>query len=148
MDRIILNDPDFGHEIARATDTFYDPKCSANIVRARDGEVLAGAIYTQFTGPSVIMHQVVFVEHGLNRDLLFVAFDYPFNQLGVKRIFGFVKETAEIVLAFNRHLGFKEVARIDGMYEHDINCIVMRLDREDCRFLNIKPRTIQVPSKH
>ena len=148
MDHIILNDPDYGHEIARATNTFYDPKCSANIVRTRDGEVLAGAIYTQFTGPSVIMHQAVFEEHGLNRDLLFVAFDYPFNQLAVKRIFGFVKETDEKVLAFNRHLGFREVARIEGMYEHDITCIVMRMDREECRFLSIKPRNIQVPSKH
>jgi L-amino acid N-acyltransferase YncA len=148
MDTIVINDIDFGHEIARATETFYDPKCSANIVRARDGECLAGAIYTQFTGPSVVMHQAVFIEHGLNRDLLWAAFDYPFNQLGVKRIFGLVKETAEKVLAFNYHLGFREVARIEEMYEHDVTCIVMRMDREDCRFLDIKPRTIKIPLKH
>jgi hypothetical protein len=148
MDVLVLNDPDYGHEIAVATETFYDPKCSANISRVRDGECLAGAIYTQFTGPAVVMHQAVFVEHGLNRDLLWAAFDYPFNQLAVKRIFGLVKETAEKVRAFNYHLGFRDVARIDEMYEHDIACIVMRMDREDCRFLDIKPRNIKVPLKH
>lgn len=143
-DQIVINDPDCGHEIARAVRTHYNPGIHQSIARVRDGSCLAGAIYSQFTHESITIHQAVFVEHGLNRDLLFCAFDYPFNQLQVKRMFGFVPETNIDALHLNRHFGFREVARIDGFFRHGVACIVMRMDREDCRFLKIKPRRVLV----
>ena len=148
MDRIVTNDPDYGNEIAKASRVFYDPKCHANIARVKDGEVLAGVVYTNFNHESIQCHTAVFADHGMNRDLLFCGFDYPFHQLNVKRMFGFVNETNEDALHFNMNLGFREVARIEGFFPHGATCIVMRLDREDCRFLKIKPRGIALPQQH
>lgn len=148
MDQIVTNNPDFGHEIARASRTFYDPKCHANIARVKDGEVLAGIVFTHFNHESVQCHSAVFAERGVNRDLLFCSFDYPFHQLNVKRMFGFVPETNEDAIRFNENLGFREVTRIEGYFRHGVTCIVMRLDREDCRFLKIKPRGIELPRQH
>ena len=80
--------------------------------------------------------------HWINRDMLFVTFDYPFNQLGVKRIFGQVPEDNLHAQEFNVNLGFKYVARIEGVFPHNIACMVMCMEREECRFLTLKPRGI------
>lgn len=99
-----------------------------------------GALYCNRTTESVTAHIGAWEENWLTRDLLWMMFDFPFNQLGVKRIFGQVNETNTHALTFDRKLGFREVARIDGVYDHGAACIVLRMDREDCRFLNLKPR--------
>ena len=143
MDRIIFNDPDYGDAIARLAGTHFNPAVHASICRVKDDVPLGGVLYTDFTHESIEVHSAAFEEHWANRDLLFVVFDYPFNQLGVKRLFGRVPEHNVRAIRLNVNLGFRPVARIAGVYRHDIACIVMRMDREDCRFLNVKPRGLK-----
>jgi hypothetical protein len=141
---IIVNNPHIGEILASASHRFYDPKSCCNVARVRGSDVLAGVVYEQYVKHvSIIGHSAVFEEHGINRDLLWVAFDYPFNQLMVKRIFGFVPEDNERSYFFARNMGFKVVTRIPGMFANEAAAIVMSLERADCRMLNIKPRTIQ-----
>lgn len=142
---LIYNDPDWGHEIARLAGTYYNARNSANIARVVSGECHAGVVFTNYVrGVSIFGHTAIFVENGMSRDLLFAGLDYPFNQLRVKRIFGLVPECNERAKRFNMRLGFKEVARIEGVFLHDDACIVMRLDREDCKLLDtVKPRNVQ-----
>lgn len=144
VDSLVFNDPSRGHEIARYSGQYYNPQNSACIARVRDGECLAGVVFTNYVqGVSICAHTAVFAEHGVNRDLLFASMDFPFNQLGVKRIFGFVPECNVKAQAFNMKLGFQVVARIEGMFRFDDACLVMRLDRENARLLGIKARHIQ-----
>jgi hypothetical protein len=143
LDTIILNDPEHGDTVARLAGIHYNPKNSANICRVRDGLFLGGVIYTQYNGESIVAHTGAVSPYWFNRDMIFVAFDYPFHQLGVKRIFGFVPEDKWHVQEFNRKMGFKVVTRIEGMFKHNIACIVMRLDHEDCRLFHVKPRNIK-----
>ena len=144
MDRIVFNDPEQGDAIAKAAGIFFDPKAHISICRARDDVLLGGVVFTNYTHESIEIHGVAFADFALNRDLLYVIFDYPFNQLGVKRLFGRVPENKFGALRLNAKLGFKPVARIGGVYRHGVSCVVMRMDRSDCRFLgNIQPRTIK-----
>lgn len=144
VDEIVVNNPEIGHDLAIATHRFYNPACCVNVARVRSGELLAGVFYEQYVhGVSIIAHMAVFAEHGVNRDLLWVAFDYPFNQLMVKRIFGFTPECNLRALEMNAKMGFKQVARIEGMFAHDDAAIVLCLERSDCRLLNIKPLNIK-----
>lgn len=137
---LVINDTSIGEIIARAAGTFYNPKGSACIARCRGGDILAGVIYTNnVQGVSVIAHSAVFDEHGISRNLVYAALDYPFNQLKVKRIFGFVAECNIRAQVFNMKMGFKVVARIEGMFPHDDAALVMRLDRENARLLGVKP---------
>jgi RimJ/RimL family protein N-acetyltransferase len=115
-----------------------------SICRKSDNDVLlGGVIFSHYTGESIAIHSGSWDPHWINRDMLFVVFDYPFNQLGVKRIFGQVPEDNKHARSFNENLGFWYVARVEGVFPGDIACMVMRMDREDCRFLTIKPRFIQ-----
>lgn len=143
MDRIVFNDPEHGDAIGSLSGTRFDPKIDIAIARVRHDELIGGVIFTNFTHESIFIHTGSWDDHALNRDLLFVVFDYPFNQLGVKRIFGRLPESNERAHAFNLHCGFRDVARIEGVYQHNIAQIIMRLDREDCRFLKVKPRGIR-----
>ena len=111
--------------------------------RHKGGRRLGGVIFQNFTGESIAMHSASWDPHWINRDMIFVTFDYPFNQLGVKRIFGQVPENNGHAYTFNSKLGFKPVARIEGVYPHNIACIVMCMEREDCRMLKVRPRSIQ-----
>lgn len=77
-----------------------------------------------------------------NRDMLWVAFDYPFNQLGCKKLFGQVPESNPKALEIDLKLGFKIIAKIDDVFP-DGALIVVALDRDDCRWLNLKPRGLR-----
>jgi RimJ/RimL family protein N-acetyltransferase len=143
LDRIIFNHEGHGYSISSLTGTRFDPKKDTSIGRVHNGKLVGGVLFTDYTGESISIHTASWDQHWISRDLLFVVFDYPFNQLEVKRIFGRVPESNYQALRFNRHCGFRDVARVEGVYKHNIAQIVMRCDREDCRFLGIKPRGIQ-----
>jgi RimJ/RimL family protein N-acetyltransferase len=142
LDRIVFDDPEHGDAIAVAAGTYFNPKIHKAVCRVRDDVLLGGVIYTNFTHESIEIHSAAFYDCWGSRDLLFVIFDYPFNQLGVKRLFGRVSEINFGALRLTTKLGFRPVARIEGVYRHGVGCVIMRMDREDCRFLGIKPRTI------
>jgi RimJ/RimL family protein N-acetyltransferase len=114
-----------------------------SISRAIDGELLGGVIYTDFTGESLFCHIASFHNPWVSRDLLWVVFDYPFNQLGVKRIFGRIPETNLAAIGLNQHMGLKTIAVIPGVYKHGVGSRIMCIERADCRFLKIKPRHIR-----
>lgn len=142
-DQIVINDAEDGAEIAALAGTDFNPAVNISICRHKNGKRMGGVIFQNYTGESIAMHSAGWDDHWINRDMIFVTFDYPYNQLGVKRIFGQVPEDNWHAQRFNSKLGFKPIARIEGVYKHNIACIVMRMDREDCRLLKVKPRYIQ-----
>lgn len=88
------------------------------------------------------MHVAGFRADWVNRDMLWVGFDYPFNQLGCKKIFGQVAESNRKALEFDLKLGFKIVTKLDDVFP-DGGCFVLSLAREDCRWLKLKPRGLK-----
>lgn len=142
-DRIVFDDVNHGDAIGSRAGACFQHGVDVAIARVRRDKLIGGVIFTNFTGESISIHTASWDGHWVNRDLLFVVFDYPFNQLGVKRIFGRLPETNTQAHSFNLHCGFRDVARIEGVYKHNVAQIVMRLDREDCRFFGVKPRGIK-----
>jgi RimJ/RimL family protein N-acetyltransferase len=142
MDHIRFNDRSDGEAIAKLAGTDYNPNVNVSFCRVRDGVRLGGVVFSGYTHESIGIHSGAWAPRWINRDMLFVTFDYPFNQLGVKRLFGQVPETNHHALEFNFKLGFRVVARIEGVFPDNVACIVMRMDREDCRMLSVKPRNM------
>lgn len=60
---------------------------------------------------------------------------HAFAVCGRDRMFGLVPSNNEKALSVDRKIGFTEVARIKDTMGEGIDTIVMRLDREDCRYL-------------
>ena len=66
---------------------------------------------------------------------LFTYFaDHIFDTCGRKRMFGLVPDNNVKALKLDTKIGFREVARVPDAIEDGIGYIVMRLDKEDCRW--------------
>jgi hypothetical protein len=120
--------------IAEAAGVFFNPECNHSIVRVEGDKLLGGVIYQGFTGASIRMHAVGFVPRWIDKDMLWISFEYPFGQLGVNKILVHVHSTNLKSLAFTTKLGFKEEAQITGVYP-DADLVIMSMCREDCRWL-------------
>jgi hypothetical protein len=139
---IVFNDINHGHTIAVASGTSFNPLSDTCIARVDDDFLLGGVIFQNYTGHSIGLHVAGFVPDWINRDMLWVTFDYPFNQLGCKKLFGQVPETNSKALEFDLKLGFKIITKIDDVFS-DGALFVVALDRDDCRWLKMKPRGLR-----
>jgi RimJ/RimL family protein N-acetyltransferase len=138
---IEFNNALHGHAIAAEAGTNFNPKCDISIARTENGLLLGGVIFSGYTGVSIGIHVAGFRADWINRDMLWVTFDYPFNQLGVKKIFGQVASNNLKALEFNRKLGFTVEVTVKDVFP-DADCVVMSLTRENCRGLRVRPRTL------
>ena len=101
-----------------------------------DGEVKAVIAYTNYQEKSCCMH-VASIQNGwISKDLLWAAFDYPFNKLKVKVILALVASTNEEALKLDRHLGFVDKAYIEDAHL-DGDLVILAMRRENCRWLGI-----------
>ena len=114
------------------------PKETVCIGQEIDGNLVAVVGYCSFMPNACQMHIAAVDEiNWMSRDLLWAAFDYPFNKLGVKVILGQICGSNKDAIRLNRHLGFKVVAEIPDAHM-DGDLVIMAMKKEECRFLNIR----------
>lgn len=102
----------------------------------REGQPVAAAIFDGFTGPCISMHGRCDNPAKVSRVFWFAIFDYPFNELGVKRLITTVSTANQKALEFDAHLGWKRETTLKD-YFTDGDAVVLQMYREDCRWLNI-----------
>ena len=102
-----------------------------------DGEIKAVVAYDNILDNSCMMHTAAIVPNWISKDLLWAAFDYPFNILKVKVILASVASTNEEALKLDRHLGFVDKAYIEDAHL-DGDLVILAMRRENCRWLDIK----------
>lgn len=132
-----------GNAVMQSFGSAYSPVTMQVISREENGELYGGVVYENYTGVdgSLLAHVAGFRPNWLNRDMLYVIFDYPFKQLGVRAIFLQVAGKNTESMKFAKSLGFKEYVTLEDVFPDDI-MVLLKMKREECRFLNIKPRNI------
>jgi hypothetical protein len=129
-----------GFRIAAAIPRPYNPTVDIVFSHVTSlGNLLGGVIFDGYTGSCVFMHQAGFHKNWLVGNMLWMVFDYPFNQLKVKKVAGAINSSKKELLDFDLRLGFKEEGRIRGAYP-DGDMIIMTMAREECRWLKLKPK--------
>jgi L-amino acid N-acyltransferase YncA len=101
-----------------------------------NGEIKAVVAYDNILDKSCMMHTAAIVPNWISKDLLWAAFDYPFNILKVKVILATVASTNEEALKLDRHLGFVDKAYIEDAHLHG-DLVILAMRRENCRWLDI-----------
>jgi RimJ/RimL family protein N-acetyltransferase len=141
---IHFNNEDHGRQIMSSINSTFTPVTMQVISRSEGGVLLGGVVYENYTGPggSILAHISGFAPNWINRDILFVMFDYPFRQLDCKQAFGQVAAKNTHSIEFNTKLGWETVITLEGVFPDD-DMVLMRYRREACRFLSIKPRTLK-----
>lgn len=102
---------------------------------AEDNKIIAGVVYDNYEkGARISSHCAGIGKRWLNREFLRVIFDYPFNQLNVNVVINTVSSNNKDSMRFTEHLGFKEVARIEGGAS-DGDLIIYALYKKDCKWI-------------
>lgn len=102
----------------------------------KDGELVAGVLYEGYNGRNVWMH--VAAEPGRQAalpDFVRYCFHYPFKELGVDRVSGYVASGNQKAVKLNEHLGFKREAVLHGAAEDGSDVWIYVMRRHECRFL-------------
>lgn len=134
---IVTDKNRIGPWVCERTGGTYDHSCSAAIGWEQDGELVAGTLYDQYNRQSICMH--VAAEKPVTKTFVKTCFDYPFNQLGVKKVIGLVDSTNESALRFDSHLGFVEEARIKDAGKYG-DLILLTMSRQQCRWIQGEAR--------
>lgn len=100
-----------------------------------DEKLYGGSIFYHNTGESISMHCAAFRPNWLNRELLWQTFSYPFCKLQCNRIFCMIAVTNDESIKFTYALGFRSVNRVKKLYRGGVDCLVVCLERENCRYL-------------
>ena len=133
--RFRINDREHGFRIASAAGVVFNPQADQVISRMKGDELLGGVVYNSYTrGGSINIHMAGFAPFWANKDMMWMAFDYPFNQLGVKKVLALVPASNTLALEIDKKMGFKEEVRIADVY-HDGDLVVLGMYREQCRWL-------------
>lgn len=108
----------------------------ATIGMQRRGELIGGVVYDAYTGANCNMHVASNgSRHWMSKEFLFAAFNYPFQQLGLKRVTAPVERTNRDALRFDYHLGFEDEAVLkDAATSGDLLLLVMWSSK--CRWWN------------
>jgi hypothetical protein len=130
-----------GLEIARAAGFLFNAKHDVVITRSEEERLYGGVVLYDYTGRSVSMHVAGFVPHWINRDILWVTFNYPFKQLGCSSIFCQVRSNASHTRRFVEKIGFHIEVVISDVFP-DADLVVYRMYDKDCPWMNIRPRGI------
>lgn len=104
-----------------------------------DQKLLAVTVYTDYAPRNISLH---IASNGskrwLTRAFLLASFDYPFDQLGVRRVTGLVAASNPAALKFDLHLGFRVEGRMRGASEDGSDLLVLGMLRHECRYLRAK----------
>lgn len=86
-------------------DTSFDQPRAIGI--ERDGQLVAGAVYTHYSGSNICITVVTSVPDWGTSDIVAGLLRYPFNQLGCRRLTAIVPTVAAPTISFAHQLGFK-----------------------------------------
>ena len=129
---MIVAGPHVGHWVTSRIGGFFDPVCMSAIGWQSDGRLTAGAAYRDWNGVSI--EGQIAADKPLTRGFLFAIFDYPFRQLGARKIIATTSADHIRSIRLLQRLGFHEEACLrDAAPGGDLIICTMR--REDCRFL-------------
>ena len=119
--------------VARINGKFH-PDSATAIGIERDGKIVGGCMFENFTGQSVLIHAAGEGRFWMNREFIRAVFGYCLRQLGVKKAIGMVDSTNSDSRHFIENLGFRPEAVIaDGARHGDL--IMYTLTRQECRYL-------------
>ena len=138
---IRINHPSDGQWIMDRAGGGFDPerdRCVANL--SADGTIMGGFVFQNYTGRdgSIAAHMAGVGPRWCSRDLLWMCFDYCFNQLGVHKILAPVPAQCDAALEQDYRAGYVYEATIKHVFPGGGDLIVLSMTRKQCRWLNIK----------
>ena len=114
----------------------YTPDLKTLVWLDKKGYIRWVVGYNNFLGRSVQMHIASIKGYETRpRQLLYAAFDFPFNVLHVDLLIGIINSVNKRMVDVAFKLGFKEKTRWENMHDNNGDIIVFEMYKKDCRWL-------------
>lgn len=97
-----------------------------------DRGIIAGVVYSRWSSHDV--HVTLAVTGRATPAFVFAAFDYPFNQVGLRRVTALARVSNTRSIRLARHLGFTLEGRLRRAADNE-DVLVFGLLREECRWI-------------
>ena len=121
---------------------FPEGKSAMGHITSKD-EVLWAVVYDHYEeGGSIQMHIAISDPKVVTRRAICAVFEYPFNQLDVKKVIGVVNSENIKALTFDVRLGFLVEAIITDAYDVG-DMYILSMTREQCRWIRGKNHGFQ-----
>jgi RimJ/RimL family protein N-acetyltransferase len=121
---------------------FQKMPADATFIGQKKDDVLVACIaYCNFTEKACGMHIGSLGDHWMSKNLLWAAFDYPFNKLKKSVIVVTLEASNDDAVQLNRHLGFSVETVIKDAHEHG-DLMIMSMRAENCKWLALKPKGV------
>jgi RimJ/RimL family protein N-acetyltransferase len=127
----IVNGPDVGHWTAAETQGSFWPERSTAIGLEKDGELVAGTIFENWNGKSVVCH---IAWHQMTPAYVAAIYDYAYNVCNVDKIIGPISSNHTRALKLVSKMGFSEEARLKNAAP-DGDIVLMTQTPDKCRYL-------------
>ena len=105
------------------------------IVAFDERGIQAMGVFDTWTVDSCCVHLCVDNPTAIRRGLLHELGHYAFNVCGRTHMFGLVPSNNPRALKLNKHIGWCEVTTIPDGICTGVDVVVMRLNKEDCRWI-------------
>lgn len=133
---IRVNEPGAGEWIMEQSEGHFRPDMDRSIAHySSAGELLGGFVYCQYMGRSIAVHNAGKGPGWCTRELLWMAFHYPFVQLNCKKLLAPVASNNYRALAINLRAGFRLEAVIPNAFDRDVHLMVLGMEPSNCRWL-------------
>jgi RimJ/RimL family protein N-acetyltransferase len=135
MGRNLTDGPKVGYWVAQQTEGAYFEEKSQAIGLEADGKLIAGVIYENWNGRSVVCH--IAILGAVTKSWLGMIFKYAFVTCGAAKIIAPVCSENKVAIKLVTKMGFTEEARVKDAAENgDIIFFTMRPDA--CRYLEVR----------
>ena len=105
----------------------------------KDDELIAGVMFDDYNGSNMWMHVAAIPgRRWMTRDFLYATFAYPFLQLNIRRLSGWVEADNIDARKFDEHIGFKQEAVLKQAGRNGVDVIIYSMFKDDCRFIKGK----------
>lgn len=137
MVRNIVTGERVGEWVAARISGSFSADRSTAIGLAGDEQIIAGVIYENWNGRSIVCH-IAIESRSLTPGFLAAIFDYPFNVCGATKIMAPVSATNAASQRLVVKMGFTPEARIADASSDGSDMIFYTMRRNDCRYLGAR----------
>lgn len=109
------------------------PGSGSSIGKLKNGELVAGVVYDHYNGVN-IHASIAGVGNWADRDFLWKIFDYPFNQIGAKRMTAMICSTNRKSIDLVTKMGFNLEAKLRGATSKG-DLLLYVMFKDECKYL-------------
>lgn len=137
---ILIDAPGDGEWIMQRVAGVFVPRTDHSFATHRDGQILGGFVVGSYFGRSMTVHMAGEDKHWCSRELLWLIFEYAFNQNNCHKMVTPVRSDNALALSLDLRAGWQLETAIDDLYEPGVHMMILTMTREQCRWLNYRPR--------